>query len=61
MQRPPPATVRFMAAFTVIRDEIDEMIERLEPCLAVASASESGTSCHGDRGHGRGDRRGRGS
>ncbi len=30
---PRPDTLRFMPALTLTRDEIDEMIERLEPCL----------------------------
>jgi acetylornithine/N-succinyldiaminopimelate aminotransferase len=30
---PRPDTLRFMPALTVARDEIDEMIARLEPCL----------------------------
>jgi acetylornithine/N-succinyldiaminopimelate aminotransferase len=30
---PRPDTLRFMPALTVTRDEIDEMIARLEPCL----------------------------
>jgi acetylornithine/N-succinyldiaminopimelate aminotransferase len=31
---PRPDTLRFMPALTVTRAEIDEMIERLEPCLS---------------------------
>jgi acetylornithine/N-succinyldiaminopimelate aminotransferase len=30
---PRPDTLRFMPALTVTRDEIDEMLKRLEPCL----------------------------
>ena len=31
---PRPDTLRFMPSLTVSRDEVDEMIERLGPCLA---------------------------
>ena len=31
---PRPDTLRFMPALTVTRDEIDEMVTRLEPCLS---------------------------